>query len=153
MIKEKTALSRCILVVLWIAATAALSKEGAKLGQFRVPEYDDRGVKKSELIGESAMVVDGIVEITNFQLDFYEKDGSNVQMRVTAPQCRYNQASSIARSDGSVRIEGDKILVTGEEFAWDGEKELFKIFRNSRVVLKGAGAQVEASREAKDQGE
>ena len=139
--------------MLWIAATAALAKEGAKLGYFRVPEYDDDGVKKSELVGESAVVVNGIVEITNFQIEFYEKDGSNVQMRVTAPQCRYNQASSIARSEGSVRIEGDKILVTGDEFAWDGDKELFKIFRNSRVVLKGASAQVEADREAKDQGE
>jgi len=48
---------------------------------------------------------------------------------------------------------GDKIVVTGDEFALDRDKELFQIFRNSRVVLKGAGERVEKSREVKDQGE
>ena len=31
------------------------------------------------------------------------------------------------------------MVVTGEDFAWDGERELFKIFKNAKVVIKGGG--------------
>lgn len=120
------------------AVLVALGAAAQNLGEFRVPTYTDTGVKESELIGRRAVVRSGgEVEIEDFRIDFYHEDGTNIEYTVTAPRCVYNQRTKIAKSPSSVRIKGAKMVVTGEEFAWDGNKELFKIFKNSKVVLKG----------------
>lgn len=125
----------CIVVM----TPAAWAQQGGRqLGNFRVPEYDEKGVKKSTLTGESAVVrPDGNVDIGNLRIEFYEADGKTVRMAVTAPACSYNQSDRIAKSPTSVRIEGEKMVVTGEDFAWDGQKEIFKIFKDAKVVIKG----------------
>jgi hypothetical protein len=142
------------LAIAWLAQPAAWPQEGQQLGQFRVPEYDENGVKKSNLTGETAVVrPDGNVDIRNFRMEFFEPDGVTLRMTVTAPICNYSQALRVAKSDTAVRIEGAKMVVTGEDFAWDGERELFKIFKNTKVVLKGGGAALAARTGETDQAE
>lgn len=114
----------------WVSA-----QEGAKLGEFKIPEYTDEGVKKSELTGESAQVVGGSVEISGLTIEFFDTPTTNVKMKVSAPQCSYNRRGRIAKSPGSVNIQGENMVVTGKDFAWDGGKELFKIFSNAKVVI------------------
>jgi hypothetical protein len=109
-----------------------------ELGVFRVPEYTDDGVKKSEITGKSAKWNSGIANIKDFKIEFYEADGETIKMSVKAPQCTYNQRGRIAKSSDAVRIENPTMVVTGEDFAWDGERELFKIFKNAKVVIRGA---------------
>ncbi len=120
-----------------LAAAVWARTEGMRLTNFRVPEYNERNEKKTELIGEEAFVLpDGQVDIRNFHLDVFQIGTTNVQMRVTAPQCYYHRDRQIARSETGVKIEGDKFVVTGENFAWDARREIFQIFTNAQVVLQ-----------------
>jgi len=115
------------------------AQEERTLKRFRVPEYDDAGVKKSELVGENAVLkADGTADITDLKIDFFEPDGT-VKMTVTAPHCKYSQKRKLAKSPQSVQIEAPRMVVTGDNFAWDGKRELFKIFTNSMVVIQGGG--------------
>lgn len=127
-----------LVVLLGMGLGAAWAqKDGMKLSNFRVPDYNDRNEKKTELVGEEAYVLpDGRVDIRNFQLDVFQVGTTNIQMRVTAPQCFYNRDEQIAKSDTGVKIEGEKFVVTGDNFAWDSKREVFKIFTNSQVVLQ-----------------
>lgn len=110
--------------------------EGMYFENFKVPEYDENNVKKSELLGEEAVVREnGDVDITRFQLDLYN-EGTNVEMRITGPQCVYNQKARVAKSKKKVKIEGEKFTVTGIDFAWDRGREVFKIFKDSKLVLQ-----------------
>ena len=128
----------CFLLCTGMLIVASAAQEGVELGGFRLPDYDANGVKKSELIGKSAILKQGgKVDIQDFKIDFYEADGETVKMTVTAPQCTYVRHGRIAKSPSSVRIEGGNMVVTGKDFAWDGKRELFKIFSNSKVVFKG----------------
>ena len=126
----------CIgVAILW--ADWAVPQEGAKLGNFLVPEFNEDGKKKSELIGESARVkAAGVVEISGFSMRFYDVGTTNIRMKVSAPSCIYNQIGQFAKSTSSVMIEGKNMVVTGEDFAWDGAQEVFKIFKNAKVVLR-----------------
>jgi len=126
----------CIgVAVLW--ADWAVPQEGAKLGNFFVPEFNEDGEKKSELAGESARVkAAGVVEISGFSMRFYDVGTTNIRMKVSAPNCVYNQVGQFAKSTSSVKIEGENMVVTGEDFAWDGTQEIFKIFKHSKVVLR-----------------
>ena len=118
-------------------------EQARTLKRFKVPEYDDQGVKKSELTGENAVVQeDGTAEITGLKINLFDADGS-VKMKVTAPLCKYRQRWKIAKSPSSVRVEASRMIVTGEDFAWDGNRELFKIFTNSMVVIRSGTAPLE----------
>jgi lipopolysaccharide transport protein LptA len=126
-------------IILLSFCLLSMAQEERTLKRFRVPEYDDDGVKKSELTGENAALkADGTADITDLKIDFYEPDGT-VKMKVTAPHCKYSQKRKLAKSPSSVRIESGRMVVTGDNFAWDGARELFKIFTNSVVVIQGDG--------------
>ena len=132
--KRTRTIRTAVLPALLVVAAAAQN-----LGEFRVPTYSEAGVKESEIIGRRAVVRGGgEVDIEDFRIDFYQDDGTNIEYTVTAPRCVYNQRTKIAKSPSSVRIEGETMIVTGEDFAWDGNKQLFKIFKTSKGVFKGS---------------
>lgn len=133
-----------------MAGTAA-GQEGPRLGRFVVPEYTEEGVKKSELTGESARVLaGGVVEVSTFTITFYETGTTNVRMKVSAPHCTYNRSSQFARSPSEVTIKGDNMVVTGENFAWDGAREIFRILQNAKVVLNNVRDRTPAGRPEKN---
>jgi hypothetical protein len=132
---------RCMAVLALVLSTGVARAQDEQSGQtvsgFRLPEYDEQNNLKSELIGEFAKVLpDGVIEITQLKIDFYN-DGK-VDMTVTAPKCTYKQQEGTAVSDSEVRIARDNMVVTGVGFAWSGHDERFEIFKNAKVVLKGA---------------
>ena len=136
------------MVSIFIMCNSVMSQvvagdDGMLFENFRVPEYDENNLKKSELVGKEAVVQNnGIVDITQFQLELF-KAGTNVEMRITAPQCVYNQKERIAKSKDKVKIEGDTFTVTGKDFAWDGSREVFKIFKDAKLVLQRDEGRVE----------
>ena len=102
----------------------------------RVPEYDEQGRLKSQMFGELAKSLpDGNVEITGLKIEFYE--GTQVNVRVTAPLCVFDRVRNVAQSDGPVRIARDNMVITGTGFQFDKKDERFKIRSKAKVVLKG----------------
>ena len=121
----------------------AFPSSAQEVGGVKVPDYVEDGVKKSEITGRLATVdgKTGTVDIKEFKIEFYTPEGK-IRMEVTAPQCTYNQRGKFAKSKTDMRIVGDKMVVTGEDFAWDAKKEIFKISRNSKVVIRGTGSRI-----------
>ena len=138
----------------WLAGPASAQIiEGAKIGKFRVPEYDSSNTLKSLLFGEYAEVRDdGSVDITELKLEFYE-GGTNVQMTATAPRCTYDRRNEVAYSDSAVRIEGKQMTVTGEDFTFDVEKERFQIRKDARVEIMNARKRMDVSKTAEEKDE
>ena len=125
-----------ILLVCGLVLTAfAQVSDLPTLTGFSVPEYDENGNMTSQLFGDYAeFLPDGIVRITNLKIEFY--DDGEVHMRVTAPECVYDQNTKQAESDSSVRIARDNMVVTGVGFIWVAGKEYLEIRSDAKVVLK-----------------
>lgn len=130
-----------VALALWGAATAVAQTTdiGQTVTGFRMPNYDEQNNLKSVLFGDFARVrPDGLIEITNLKIDFYEE--GRVNMTVTSPQCLFNRAESTARSDGPVRIQRDNLLITGTGFWWSAREERFEIYAQSRVEIRGGAS-------------
>lgn len=102
---------------------------------FNVPEYDRDGRLKSQVFGDMAEVMpDNTVRITNLRIEGY-KEGV-VFMELTSPLCVYDQNTKIATSESAVRIEQEKVVVTGTGFDWDSTREKMLIKSNVQVILR-----------------
>jgi len=113
----------------------AAQEAGMELSGFRVPEYTREGVMKSQLFGEHAHVLpEGQIKLRGVTVEFY--DGTNVTARVISPGCFFNRADHSARSDEPVRIELEKLTVTGWDYELCGKASRLVIRREVRVVLK-----------------
>jgi len=126
-------------VILCVAAWMAWAQapEFLSVAGVRIPSYNDKGQLVSQLFGDLAKSLpDGNVEITGLKVEFYE--GTQVNMRVTAPVCIFNRAQNTAQSDGPVRITRDKMVVTGTGFEFNNKDERFVIHKDAKVVLMGA---------------
>ena len=131
------------LLLAVVAAGWAEESSVQTVAGFRVPEYDEKNQLKSQLFGDFAKVLpDGIIEITQLKIDFYSE--GKVDMTVTSPRCTYKQKEGMAESDADVRITREDMVVTGKGFAWSGRDEQFRIFKEAKVVLKGARKQMTA---------
>ncbi len=130
------------LVFLVMAGATAQEQAGQTVSGFRLPEYDEQNHLKSELFGDFAKVLpDGIIEITGLKIDFYQDE--KVDMTVTSPRCVFNQEKGQAQSDSEVRIARDNMVVTGVGFSWNNSDGRFQIFKQAKVVLKGAQNQMD----------
>jgi lipopolysaccharide export system protein LptC len=118
-----------------VGTLSAQESDVQTLSGFSVPEYDENGNMTSQLFGDYAeFMPNGMVRITNLKIEFYEE--GEVEMRVTAPQCTYNEKKKMAESESSVRIARGNMVVTGTGFRWRAGNERLEITSNARVVLK-----------------
>lgn len=120
------------------------SEEASDLSRiqgFRVPTYDDEGRMTSMIFGEYAVILpDGMVDITDLRMEFYEKelDASGervVQMEVESPKCFYHRGRGVAVSDSAVKITRDQLVVMGEGFMWNNRDQTLVIISKTRVEL------------------
>ncbi len=103
----------------------------------RYPQYDDKGNMTSQMFGDLARILpNGIIEIGGLTMEVY-RDGE-VDMRVTAPECRFDQRGQRAGSVGEIRIVRENLVVTGTGYRWEGREETFTIYTNVRVVVREA---------------
>jgi hypothetical protein len=121
----------------------AQQKPLTTLSGFEVPGFDEEGNISFLLYGDLAEIMpNNIVRITNLRIDYYED--KKVSMRVTSPFCFYYENSKIAKSDYDVKIEQEKMVVTGTGFVWSSEDERLEILNNAKVVIKDARKSIES---------
>ena len=119
-----------------VAGGAQAQLEGQAVKGFRLPEYGEDGKLKQQLYGETATFLrDGIIQLTGLKIEIFN-DGQ-VTARVYSPECVYDRNRKRAASKEHIRIVAEKAVLTGDGFAWTGEKEQFQIFKNAKVVLDG----------------
>ena len=122
--------------IFWISAFTYAQTD---VGNFRVPDVDENGVLKSIMTGENAkmfpdkpMIIEGLV------IEFYEKDGETVNIRLTSPGCEYDTRANYATSEKPVKIEGSEFTVEGEGYTFDSNTSRMEIHNKVRVVFKNS---------------
>jgi hypothetical protein len=105
------------------------------ISDFRVPEFDANGVKKSEVLGRQAEILpDGQVKITDLKILMF-KEGV-VEATILADECTFDRKEKSAFSNSAVSIDRGIMKVTGRGFRWSSVSQRIEILNESRVVLK-----------------
>ncbi|MBI3986328.1 MAG: hypothetical protein HY343_05385 [Lentisphaerae bacterium] len=126
------ALCSCLLVGL---LPAAQDKKPQVVHDFRVPDYDERGQLRSEIMGDTARLMDdGRIAVTLLRMNLYEE--GKVAMRAFADECVFDRATQTAVSDARVRVEREDVTLSGLGFTFNIKERSFKIFDQTRVELK-----------------
>ncbi len=125
----------CVSAACLLAAGA-----GAQvLKGFRYPDYDEKGQLKFEITGDEAQVQpDGLVQIKNLKMTFYEQ--GKIMMQVSTPHCLFDRVKRSAESSADVCVARKEIELTGRGFAWNAQDGRMKILSNARVVLRNLNA-------------
>lgn len=142
----KRLLAFMMLVVLAASAQGSGDLPGGRVvKKLRYPEYDEQGRLRFELMGDEATIrADGLIEIVNLMLVFYE-DGESV-MKVTSPGCLFDREKQTAVSTSTVFVSRAEIELTGRGFEWNGKGGGFKIHEEARVVIKAGHGGMETEK-------
>ena len=112
------------------------------MGKFRVPKYDEQGRLRTLVSGDTATITsEGAYDVANLRLELYDED--RLDVCVTAPRCVFDDKRGTAKSESSVRIERESMVVTGEDFEWDSGRQRVVIRKDVTVTLHGAGGLVD----------
>lgn len=139
----------CIGLLISSAAGMAWSKEadsdagneGPTIRNFSLPEYNEKMELVSRIEGDAAKAVqDDTFEITNLRFEMYRS--GKVNARVTSPFCTFNKRKNRGWSKSSIRITRDDLVVTGEDYEFNGKKEQIRIRKNAKVVLRSVNVKI-----------
>jgi lipopolysaccharide export system protein LptC len=107
-----------------------------KAWKFRLPEYDEQGRLKRQILGDQArMMASGDIEISNVRAEIY-KDG-RLDVCLSASNCVYVKKEETILSTADVRIENSQMVVTGCGLTWNANDQKGVILERVRVELKG----------------
>ena len=115
--------------------TGGVAGASQTVSGFRVPEYDEQGNLKWQILGETASVMlNGNVQVGNLRLEVF-KDG-RMYACITSPKCLYDRENNVITSDEAVQIETDRMAVRGHGFVWDRDGQTARIFDKAEVEFK-----------------
>ena len=124
-------------VMSYVYAESEKVDRSQQITEFRVPIYDKEGIMKAQVFGDFAVVMpDGKIEITGLLMELYKK--GDVDYVITSPECLLNRMTHFGVSDSPIRITQKNMVITGEGYEIDGNRQGFKINNNVKVILKGA---------------
>jgi hypothetical protein len=125
-------------VLLLLAAGAGAQTLPRQIKDFRVPEFDANGLKKSEIFGNVADVLaDDKIKITGLRIVLYEADGVTVEGTITAAECIFDRKNKSAFSNTAVSLARGSMVVTGKGLRWNSEGQHIEILNDVRVEMKG----------------
>lgn len=132
-----------IAAVMLLLSCAALPSPGQALvgtiRNFRVPEFDEKGTKKSEIFGDEVQPLQddpSKVRIKGLRILVY-KDGG-LDGTIVAAECVFDRKTRDAYSNADVRIDKGKMQVTGKGFRWYPARQCVEILNDVRVVVTDA---------------
>ena len=130
-------LAGALVLGAWLlAADAQLAP--SRIEKFRLPDYDDAGRLKSQILGDVADVAaDGMVKITNLRVEIY-KEGK-LDAVLWAADCLFNQKDRSLVSDSNVRLERFGVVIRGKGLRWDNGRQRAEILDQARVELRNRG--------------
>ena len=118
-----------------LAAAQMPTNVAQKALGFRIPQYDEDGHLKSQIVGEEAnMLPGGGTELKNVRLEFY-RDGK-VEVTVTTPLCFFDRQANAVSSESPIRVESANVVITGMGLRWNGKDENVTILDQVKVVFQ-----------------
>lgn len=149
----KTTLLRYPMQLALLAGLLAMPASAQReivMRDFKVPELDDQGNKKSLLVGKEARLKGrDPARITGLTIYIYGRDGEE-SVKVTSPACTYDQKTRKARSREPVRIQGRSFVVEGVGFEYLPSVERMRIHSNAKVTLENMGTFSKPNEETQD---
>ena len=101
-------------------------------------DMNNQGQRAWEVHGKSAkFVADGFVEIDEVQAIFYENNDQASQVVITSPSAQINQSTKQVRTDQSVTITTQDMIITGDQMQGNMRDKQVQLKRNVRVVITG----------------
>lgn len=127
--------------IVLVLALVVWAEEGTLIEGFEIPEYTIDGKLERMIHGKRAVVpVDPkqtVIALEGLKIELYKDE--EVEAIVTADACKYDRERRFVRSSSAVKIDSRDLLITGNEFAFDGVRERFVIFKNAKVKILGLG--------------
>lgn len=118
-----------------LAAAGAAELQTQTLKVVHYPVYDAQGQIKFDVTGDEAKIrPDGLIQITNLKMTFYE-DGK-VTMQIVTPECLFDRVKSVAVSTAEVCVSRAEIVLTGKGFEWHANEECISVHERSKVVIR-----------------
>ncbi len=118
------------------------SENGVSIGTVEdgvsIFDMNNQGQRAWEVHGKSAKFIeDGFVEIDEVQAIFYENKDQSSQVVITSPSAQINQATKQVRTDQSVTITTQDMIITGDQMEGNMRDKQVQLKRNVRVVITG----------------
>ena len=103
----------------------------------RVPDYDEKGVLKSEVFGDMARELpDGNIELFNLRLLLYKEGRLDGTAETT--RCIYNRKEKLLFSNAEITLQQGSMLVSGVGFRWYTDRQVMEILNRSFVIVRDA---------------
>jgi len=126
-------------ILLALFSCQLLAQESSYIAKkFEKRGFDDDGNLETLITGETATIpLKGDVNIITIDgLVIYHYDEGVQDVKMSCDTCKFDKKTNAATSNEHVRIEGDDIIITGDNFKYLGKEQKFRILKNARCVIK-----------------
>ena len=134
----KTVLHLLVALLALGAGTASAQMEAmGQIKSFRVPEFDEKGVLKSEIFGDVAQPVgDDRIRIEGLKIVVYRAN-KEVEATLTSDRCTVDRRDRSAFSNAEVKIVRGNVVITGKGFRWTSGSQRIEILNKFHMVMTG----------------
>lgn len=132
-------LLRASFLVAALAMTAhAQMTPDAPIKNFKLPMFDNAGVKTWDLRGEEAKYVSqDRVDLFTMTLKVFKDDGSGeVRLEIQSPQATVFANEHVVTGSNNIRMFNQDFEISGHNYTWRGRELSVTIREDVRVVFK-----------------
>ncbi len=123
-----------------MGAIAFAQTPNAPITNFKLPLFNDDGYRTGYLRGEQGIYVsDSEIRIIGMVLNQYSGDERDaVTGTMESPEAVFRldaSKKSIASGPGSIKLENDAMVLTGEDWIWQEKGNRLVINKNVKIVI------------------
>ena len=120
------------------AASSPQVKSSSPVKNFRLPLFDDAGLRTSFMHADEAVIVSSTrIDAKNLTLTLYASDGSGrTDSLLTSPAASAYTDRQVVTGPGFVRFVHDDVEVTGEHWTYFHREKRVLIENNVRVTFR-----------------
>lgn len=129
--------SPLLLLGLAIAAHAQMTPD-APIKNFKLPMFDNAGMKTWDLRGEEARYhSQDRVDLFRMNLKIFESDGSGaVRIEIRSPHATVLANQHVVSGEDSIHVLNEDFEISGKDYTWRGREMSVTIRNDVRVVFK-----------------
>ena len=125
------------VAMLAFAAPAQMTPD-APIKNFKLPMFNNAGVKIWDLRGEEAKYISkDQVDLFTMDLKVFENDGSGrLRLEIESPHATVFANQHVVAGPDSIRVLNKDFEISGSDYTWRGHEQSVTIRRDVRVVFK-----------------
>lgn len=129
-----------VLGLLLLGALALAQTPNAPITNFKLPLFNDEGYRTGYLRGEQGIYVsESEIRIIGMELNQYSGDERDAVIgTMESPEALFRLDQNKRRSaagPGSIKLENDSFVLTGEDWIWQENGNRLVINKNVKIVI------------------